>query len=71
MIVPFYLNLWPPSSPDVDIQYIGGADPVMVFLDKDYKEVEVRPSQNTSGVYVVEPLYGGHCIKQPPLYYSH
>ena len=29
-------------SPDVDIQYIGGADPEMVFLDKDYNEVEVR-----------------------------
>ena len=28
-------------SPDVDIQYIGGADPEMVFLDKDYNEVEV------------------------------
>ena len=31
-------------SPDVDIQYIGGADPEMVFLDKDYNEVEVRPT---------------------------
>ena len=30
------------ASPDVDIQYIGGADPEMVFLDKDYNEVEVR-----------------------------
>lgn len=29
------------DSPDVDIQYIGGADPEMVFLDKDYNEVEV------------------------------
>lgn len=26
----------------MDIQYIGGADPEMVFLDKDYNEVEVR-----------------------------
>lgn len=25
----------------MDIQYIGGADPEMVFLDKDYTEVEV------------------------------
>ena len=30
-----------PLSPDVDIKYIGGADPEMVFLDKDYNEVEV------------------------------
>ena len=26
----------------MDIQYIGGADPEMVFLDKDYTEVEVQ-----------------------------
>lgn len=31
----------PLHSPDVDIQYIGGADPEMVFLDEDYNEVEV------------------------------
>ena len=35
-----YLDYWS-YSPDVDIQYIGGADPEMVFLDKDYNEVEV------------------------------
>lgn len=28
-------------SPDVDIKYIGGADPVMVLLDAEYQEVEV------------------------------
>ena len=27
--------------PDVDIKYIGGADPEMVFLDAEYTEVEV------------------------------
>lgn len=29
-------------SPDVDIKYIGGADPEMVLLDKDYNEVKVN-----------------------------
>ena len=28
-------------SPDVDIKYIGGADPEMVLLDTDYNEVQV------------------------------
>lgn len=27
--------------PDVDIKYVGGADPEMVFLDAEYAEVEV------------------------------
>lgn len=30
------------SSPDVDIKYIGGADPEMVLLDNEYNEIEVK-----------------------------
>ncbi len=38
---------WLPFSPDVDIKYVGGADPVMILLDAENEEVEVYISYVT------------------------
>ena len=37
-------------SPDVDIKYVGGADPEMVFLDVDGGETEVISCTQMSSV---------------------
>jgi len=40
-----FINVHLPEYADVDIKYIGGADPEMVFLDNG-EEVEVRGSHD-------------------------
>ena len=52
-------------SPDVEIQYIGGADPTMIFLNAKEKEVDRADVSSFSEEEIME-LLSSHGIEKKP-----
>lgn len=61
-----FINVHLPDYPDVDIKYVGGADPEMVFLDAEYAEVERVPVAKLSEDAIIELLTSRGIVKRTP-----
>lgn len=59
-----FINEHLPSYPDVEIKYIGGADPEMVLLSEDSTEVKRVPVSKLSEEEIMELLSSHGIVKR-------